>query len=1046
MNLALYSLRRPVTVLVLLAALLLCSVFALKRMHRDIFPPLGVPTIYVAQPYGGMDPAQMEGYLTYYYEYHFLYITGIEHVESKSIQGASLMKLQFHPGTDMSAALSETVAYVNRARAFMPPGTPGPFVTRFDAGSVPVGHLVFSTDNPQRTVAQMQDAALNQVRPLFATLPGVSAPPPFGGSARTIVVNLNPDRIRALGIPPDEVVSAIAQSNLVSPSGNVRIGDSYPLVPVNAIPRNIKDLESVPLRSTSQATVFVRDVASVDDQADLVTSYALVNGKRTVYIPVTKRADASTLAVVDLVKANLPKFKAAVPEDVLVTFEFDQSPVVLRALHELFREGLLGSLLTGIAILLFLRDLRSALVVVINIPVALLSATLALWLCDQSLNLMTLGGLALAVGILVDEATVTVENLHAHLERGAPLARAALNAAVETAGPRLLALLCVLAAFIPALFMTGPARALFSPLAMAVAFAMGFSYLLSSTLVPVLCVWMLKPHPAGSNNPAGFQTLYTPLLRACVAMRGLLVPASLAGCVLLTSIFGRWLGTEIFPESDSGQLALRLRAPAGTHIDRTEQMALRALEIIRREAGEARIALTMGLVGVHAPNYPVNLIHLWNGGPEEAWLAVQLKPGTPSVPVLREKLRAALAAELPGTRLSFEPNDIVSKVMSFGSNTPIEVAVAGPDLAASREHAAKIEAELRKIPGLRDVQPVQTLDFPTLNVEVNRERAGLLGVKTADVTRSLVAATTSSRFTLPNYWADPKTGVSYNLQIQIPQSKTSSAEDLRNLPVANRESNPVLLRNVATVSQGTAVGQYERYNMARVVSITANLHRIDLGSAAHLVQKAIDAAGAPPAKTSVTLRGQFPPLQELLTGFKTGLGVAVVAIFLLLTAAFQSVRLALAALCSLPPVLLGVATALLLTGTSLNIQSAIGTIMAAGVAVANAILLTTFAQRSLQNGASPVEAALVGATSRLRPILMTSVAMIAGMLPMAVGWGEGGSQAAPLGRAVVGGLLAATGATLLLVPAAFALLAKPGPASLSPDDPRSPHFTPSTSA
>ena len=469
-------------------------------MTRDVFPPLGIPTIYVAQPFGGMDPAQMEGYLTYFYEYHFLYITGIEHVESKSIQGASLMKLQFHPGTDMSQAMAETISYVNRARAFMPPGAVPPFVTRFDAGSVPVGNLVFSTENPARTVGQMQDAALNLVRPLFATLPGVSAPPPFGGSARTIVINVKPDRMRAYNFSPDEIVTAMTQANVISPSGNMNLGDKYPIVPVNAVVKSIKDLEAVPLRVSANGAVLLRDVATVEDTSDIVTSYALVNGRRTVYIPVTKRSDASTLAVVDLVKRNLPKFQSVVPEDVKVSFEFDQTPVVLSSIQNLLREGGLGALLTGLMVLVFLRDWRTAFIVVINIPVSLAAACFALWVTGQSVNLMTLGGLALAVGILVDEATVAVENIHAHLGRGSSLALAAGEATRETTGPRLLAMLCILAVFTPALFMTGAAKALFTPLALAVGFSMIASYLLSSALVPILAIWIMKKEHVESES------------------------------------------------------------------------------------------------------------------------------------------------------------------------------------------------------------------------------------------------------------------------------------------------------------------------------------------------------------------------------------------------------------------------------------------------------------------------------------------------------------------------------------------------------------------
>src|SRR6266566_788689 len=464
MNLVQPAMRRPLTIVVAVIAVAMGAVMALRQMPRDIFPNLGIPVIYVAQPYGGIDPAQMEGFLTYYYEYHFLYITGIEHVESKSIQGISLVKLQFHPGTNMAQAMAETVSYVNRARAFMPPGTVPPFIMRFDAGSVPVGNLVFSSET--RSVGEMQDAALNLVRPLFATLPGVSAPPPFGGSARSIVINVKPDRLRSYNMSPEQIVTAIAAANVISPSGNMPIKRKYPMVPLNSVVRNIKDLGSVPIRTGTYPAVFLRDIGEVRDASDIITSYALVNGRRTVYIPVTKRADASTLSVVNLVKKNIPKFQSVVPDDVRVSYEFDQSPYVTGAIAGLTLEGALGALLTGLMVLLFLRDGRSALIVVINIPLSLLAALLALWLTNQTVNIMTLGGLALAVGILVDEATVCIENIHTHLSGGGSVKRAARDATLETVIPRLLSMLCILAMFAPTLFMAGAAKAMFLPLSL----------------------------------------------------------------------------------------------------------------------------------------------------------------------------------------------------------------------------------------------------------------------------------------------------------------------------------------------------------------------------------------------------------------------------------------------------------------------------------------------------------------------------------------------------------------------------------------------------
>jgi multidrug efflux pump subunit AcrB len=1017
MSLPRLALRHPYAILVAVIAVLLGSWIATEKMARDVFPPLGIPTIYVAQPYGGMDAAQMEGYLTYYYEYHFLYIAGIEHVESKNIQGASIMKLQFHPGTDMSAALSETIAYVNRSRSFMPPGTPGAFVTRFDAGSVPVGNLVFATDNPTRTVGQMQDAALNMVRPLFATLPGVSAPPPFGGSARTILINVKPDRLRAYGLSPDDVVKAMTEANTMSPSGNLALPNSFPIVPTNAVVKNIQDLAAVPLKVTDKGAVYVRDIGEVSDGSDLMTSIAIVNGKRTVYMPVTKRSDASTLSVVELVKANIPKFKAACPEDIHVTFEFDQSPWIIHAIEDLVKEGLLGAALTGLMVLLFLRDLRSAFIVILNIPIAIAAALLALWITGYTVNLMTLGGLALAVGILVDEATVEIENIHRRMKQSGAgtLARIVLDASEETIGPRSLSMLCILAVFVPSFFMTGAAKALFLPLSLAVGFAMIASYLLSSTLVPILSIWLHRECGAAVPASQKASLRLAPLFKPAIALRHLLVPAYLTGTIFAITLFLPFLGTEIFPQIDAGQLQLRLRAPTATRLETTEQVATRTLAIIGEEAP---IATSMGLIGVHAPNYPVNLIHQWNSGPEEATLQIQLKSGSPPIAALREKLRARLAAEFPGVLFSFEPADIVSRVMALGSPTPIEVAVSGKDFAASRAHAETLRTKLAELKDLRDVQFSQTLDYPSVDVNIDRERAGLLGVKMSDATRSLVAATASSRFTVPNYWADPKSGQSYSLQVQVPQTMMKSLEDMRNLPISAADQAPVPLRNIAKISEGSTIGQYDRYNMSRTVSIIANLHDQPLGSIAKQVEKII-ADHPAPTGVNVALRGQVPPMKELQSGLQTGLLIAIVTIFLLLVANFQSLRLAVIVLTTIPAALLGVVLALKLTGTTVNIQSFMGAIMAVGVAVANAILLVTFAHRAQLTGMTKRDAALESATTRLRPILMTSLAMIAGMIPMALAK----SQTSPLAIATIGGLALATVATLLVLPAVYALLA-----------------------
>ena len=1042
MWLVLAAMRRPVTILVAVLSVALCSILALRRMPVDIFPNLGAPAIYVAQPYGGMDPSQMEGFLTYYYEYHFLYITGIEHVESKNIQGAALMKLVFHPGTEMSQAMAEVVAYVNRARAFMPPGAVPPFVTRYDAGSVPVGQLVFSS--PNRPPGEMQDIALNRVRPLFATLPGVSAPPPFGGNQRTIVVRLKPDRLRALRISPEEAIIAVNKASSVQPSGNVRTGELTRIVTNNAsVAGNLPELLDAPVRPGTTPAVFLRDIATIESGTDIITGYAHVNGKRTVYMQVTKRADASTLAVIDAVKAALPAMKKVVPEDVDVRLEFDQSGYVVNAIRGLAGEGMLGALLTALMVLLFLRDWRSGFVVVVTIPFALLSAVVMLWGFGQTINIMTLSGLALAVGVLVDEATVEIENIHTHMASGVGRARAVVDAARKTAVPRLLAMLCILSVFVPSYFMVGVGRQLFVPLSLAVGFAMISSYLLSSTLVPVLSTWVMRKGTPSEER--GFlRSLYSSYLNFVLRFRWPLVGVYVISSAALIWVLMPKLGTEIFPQVDANQFQLRLRAPTGTRIERTELVELKALEVIRQTLGAENVVISTAFIGVQPAAYPINTIYLFTSGPHETVMKVAFKPTAPyRGDALKEKLREALARELPNVAISFEAGDIISQVMSFGSPTPVEVAMQGPSLPANRAFAEKVRLELAKLPNLRDLQYSQPLDYPTLDVNVDRERAGQFGLTASSVMRSLVAATSSSRFIEPNYWRDPVSGNAFQIQVEVPQNKMASSDDIKELPVMyNGEPRP-LLGDLASVKNGTTMGMVERYNMQRVVSLTANIHGKPLGGVSSDITAAIKRAGEPPRGVTVAVRGQIPPLEQTIAGLRTGLLLSIVVIFLLLAANFQSIRMAVAVISTVPAVLCGVLLMLLMTGTTLNVQSFMGAIMAVGIAVANAILLVTFAEMSRQSGATPLEAALEGGRGRLRAILMTALAMIAGMTPIALGIGEGAQQTAPLGRAVIGGLILATVATLTVLPSVYAVLQRsktPHSPSLDPDDPRSKYY------
>jgi len=1036
------ALRRPITVLVAVIAVGLLSILAVWRMPIDIFPNLNLPVIYVAQPYGGMSPAQMEGYLVYYYEYHFLYITGIESVESKSIQNVGLLKLTFHPGTNMSQALAQTISYVDRARSFMPPGTVPPFVMRFDAGSVPVGFLVFSSQT--RGLGEIQDLALNRVRPLFATLPGVSAPPPFGGNQRTIVITVDPDRLRAYRMSPEEVIKAVSAGNVVMPAGNIRTGDLQPMVPINSVVTNIQDLSDLPIRVGSGPTVFLHDVGKISDSSDVLTGYALVNGRRAIYLSVTKRADASTLTVVNEVKSSIPRFRALVPEDINISYELDQSTYVKNALWSLVREGILGAVLTGIMVLLFLRDLRSSAIVVTTIPFALLAAVVALWGAGQTINTMTLGGLALAVGILVDEATVAIENIHTHLAQGVPHATAVLDASREVVIPRLLAMLCVLSVFVPSFFMTGVARSLFVPLALAVGFAMAASYFLSSSLVPVMATWILRDHghaASGTSRTDQWRTKLGHLLQKLMNHRKLVLIAYLGVTFAIILLLGPLMGREIFPRVNAGQFQLRFRAPTGTRVGATEVMALRILDEIHKAAGSDNVAVTLGYVGTQPPAYPINTIFLWTSGPQEAVLRVQLKPNAGiSITNLEEQLRKKLPDMFPGSRFSFEAGDIVSQTMNFGAPTPVEVAVTGPILQDDRAFAEKLLAELGKIRSLRDLQFEQPLDYPAVEVNVNRELAGQLGVSVEQVGRSLVAATSSSRFVTPNYWADPRSGIAYQVQVELPQPQVASIQDVANVPITQSGALHPLVGDVAQVRNGTMVGEYDRLNGQRMITISANVVGEDLGRAAKQVDKAIKQVGTPPRGVTVRVRGQIAPMRDTLTNLSIGLGLAILVIFLLLSANFQSMRLSLVVLSTIPAVISGVIIMLLITGTTLNIQSFMGAIMAIGVAVANAILLVTFAEQTRRGGSNAIEAAVHGAQTRMRPILMTSMAMIVGMIPMAVALGAGAEQTAPLGRAVIGGLLAATITSLLILPSIFSLVqqrAGTDSPSLDPEDPES---------
>ncbi|WP_113663396.1 efflux RND transporter permease subunit [Pedobacter nanyangensis] len=1038
------ALRRPIAILVLVIGIVIFSVLATKKTPIDIFPAVNAPTIYVAQTYGGLSPQQMEGYVTSYYEYHFLYVTGIKAVESKSIQGLSLIKLQFYEGTNMANAMAEVISYVNRARSFMPPGTLPPFVMRYDAGSVPVGQLVFRSDT--RSLNEIQDLALFKVRPMFAALQGVSAPPPFGGNQRTVVIKADPERVRSYNLTPDEIAVAVARNNSILPAGTIRTNDKAVITATNSVVDNFKELENVTVKTVNGTPVQVRDVATVDNGADVTTGYALINGKRSVYIPVTKRADASTWDVVQSIKKALPDMQAAIPDDIKVSYEFDQSGYVINSLKSLLTEGALGALLTGLMVLLFLRDLRSALIVIITIPLALLSSVLCLYLTGQTLNIMTLGGLALAVGILVDESTVTIENIHHHLELGKSRPRAIWDACVEIATPKILILLSILAVFVPSVLMSGVPRSMFLPLSLAVGFAMIASFLLSQTLVPVLANWMLKKTYKKHHEP-GLEKAKQRLSRIIdrtTPIGHLIVPAVLI-VLLVIAFFGyRQAGSEIFPKVDAGQLQLRLRMPTGTRIERTEDATKKTLQLLADEAGKDNIAITSSFVGLQPPTFAINPIFLYTSGPHEAVIKVNLKKGSGvAIEELKEKLRTDIAKKIPGAQLSFEPADLVDQVMSMGANNPVELVVQGKNLAQSRELADKLKKSLGAISYLRDLQLAQPLDYPTMQINYDRVRLGQMGLTVDQAGRSVAEGTSSSRYTQPVYWLDKTSGNAYQVQVEYPQFIMSNPEQVNQIPVGKSGDNMVYLRDVADWKTGNTIGEYDRINQQRFITLTANIYSKDLGSAIRDINTEIKKLGELPQGVKVYLRGQSEMLGQTTTELSTGLMLAILVIGLMLTAYFQSLRLSLSVLSVLPGALAGSMLLLWLTGNTINIQSFMGCIMAVGVAVSNSILIVASAETIRRNGLATGSLGVQAALNRFRPILMTSAAMIVGMIPMSLGLGESGQQTAPLGIAVIGGLLFSTVISLWLVPLAYDQLKnkeQQSSVSLDPNDKNSTYY------
>jgi multidrug efflux pump subunit AcrB len=1086
------ALRKPITVLVIVAGVFFFGVNAIRNIKIDIFPKLNLPVIYISHPFGGYTPSQMEGYFGKPYVNLLLYVSGVKSIETKNIQGLTLMKLSFYEGTNMAQAAAEVTAFTNRAQAIFPPGTQPPFIIRFDASTLPVGQLVLSS--AIRNNNELLDLANVYIRSSFTSIPGLISPAPFGGNIRTVVIKVDPELLRAHNLTPDQIVQALRENNQTSPAGNVRIGNYNYFTPANTGIKQIKDFEDIPLFKGSVQNLYLKDVATVEDAADITSSYALVNGRRSIYMPITKSADASTWEVVQNLKKAIPRFQTLLPADVKLSYEFDQSLYVINAVKSLVTEGAIGAILTGIMVLLFLGDKRGALIVILTIPTSIITGVLFLYLFHQTINIMTLSGLSLAIGILVDESTVTIENIHQHFDLGKPKALAIWDACKEIAFPKLLILFCILAVFAPALTMKGIPGALFLPLAMAIGFSMIASYLLSQTFVPILANWLMKTpheHSAGKDrsNTAShkltdneeflafhlsaeserdtwdqkkvlienalhsntstlfdrFRNRFLRFLNRLVPYRKIIVASYFVLAVILAGFLLASIGRDVLPKVNGRQFQVRLRGPEGTRLERTEESMLKTLHVLEELTGKKNIAVTSAFVGVHPSQFSTSPIYLFMSGTQEGVLQVNLSDDYKvNLDDLKERFRKKMKEKLPALTLSFEPIELTDKILSQGSPTPVEVRIAGKNKKLNEEYADKVLKKLEQISYLRDVQLGQSTKYPAININIDRLKAAQLGVGVSDISRSLTASTSSSRYTEKNVWLDQKAGLTYSVQVEIPEYKMSSINDIGEIPVMSNSPRPVL-SDVAVITPDTTYGENDLIGALPMLSVTANLNKKDLGTASKDVEAAIKSIGDLPRGLTIETKGLSEVLNETLESLQTGLIVAIVVIFLMLAANFQSFKVSLVVLSTVPAVIAGSLLFLILTGSTLNLQSYLGMIMSVGVSISNAVLLITNAEQLRMHNGDAIESAREAAALRLRPILMTSMAMIVGMIPMASGIGEGGDQASPLGRAVIGGLIASTIVAVLILPLVFAWVqgkASTQSVSLDPEDKESIHYIP----
>jgi CzcA family heavy metal efflux pump len=1035
------ALRRPYTFVVAAILLLILGPVAILRTPTDIFPNINIPVVSVIWNYGGLEPEEMSNRITYIYERVLTTtVNDIEHIESQSFNGIGITKVFFHPGVQIGNAVAQVTAISQTIVRQFPQGTTPPLVIQYNASTVPILQLALSGKGLNEQ--QLFDVGVNFIRTGLITVPGVAIPYPYGGKQRQIQIDLNTAQLQSKGLSPSDVVNTITNQNLILPGGTAKIGSFEYQVDMNGAPVTVTDMNNLPIKSVGDSTIYIHDVGFVRDGFPPQTNIVRVDGSRSVLMSVLKSGDASTLDIINGIKQKIPVIQNSLPVHVDVHPVSDQSLFVRASIQGVIREGAIAAALTGLMILLFLGSWRSTIIIAVSIPLSILTSLIVLSSLGETINIMTLGGLALAVGILVDDATVEVENINRNFDQGKEIVQAILDGASQIAVPALVSTLSICIVFVPMFFLSGVAKYLFVPLAEAVVFAMLASYLLSRTLVPTMARYLLvartederREASRTSRNPfvrmqekfeVGFEKFrgrYHRMLETSIHHRNTFIVIFLLGCVLSFGLLP-FVGQDFFPSVDSGEFKLHMRAPTGTRIEDTAALCDRVEDEIRQQIPPKELVTIIDNIGL--PYSGINLSYSTSApiGPADADIQVELaKDHRPTKEYVRE-LRLKLAHDFPGVTFYDLPVDIVTQILNFGLPAPLDIQIVGRNLIANRAFAESLINRLKFVPGAVDLRIQQPFNYPKFHIEVDRTKTSQVGFTQKDVANNLLISLSGSSQTTPTFWLDPRTGVSYNVATQTPQYRVDSLQDLQNIPITNGTAPPQILASLSSFTRGSEMAVVSHYNIQPVIDIFGSVDGRDLGGVSRDIAKIIDQSKKDlPQGSQIIERGQVQTMRSSFIGLLAGLAFSILLVYLLIVVNFQSWLDPFIILMALPAALAGIVWMLFITGTTVSVPALTGAIMCMGVATSNSILVISFSKERLEEGEDPGEAALNAGFTRFRPVLMTALAMIIGMLPMSLGLGEGGEQNAPLGRAVIGGLLFATVATLFFVPVFFSFV------------------------